>query len=92
MKEVSLESILEIVNANIENSEISLEQVDEDLSQQGMDSIKFIRIVISLEETFEIEIPDEKLLITEMRTLNKLLEVVIAETETESVGKQEESV
>lgn len=92
MKEVSLESILEIVKANVKNLEISLEQSDDDLSLLGMSSISFISIVVALEEAFEIEIPDEKLLITEMNTLNKMLEVVLAVTATEFASKKEESV
>lgn len=90
MKEEYLETILEIVNTNIENAEIDLEESDDDLSLIGMDSIAFIRIVVALEETFEIEVPDEKLLITEMETLNKILEVVILEKKIS--GKWEESV
>lgn len=70
------DKILEIINANIESADIQIEQADEDLSLIGMDSITFIKIVVALEETFEIEIPDEKLLITEMGTINKMIDVV----------------
>lgn len=41
-----------------------------------MDSITFIRIIVSIEEEFECEIPDVKLLITEMNTVNKILKVL----------------
>lgn len=41
-----------------------------------MDSIKFIQIIVSLEEAFECEIPDEKLLLAEMNSVNKMLEVL----------------
>ena len=41
-----------------------------------MDSITFIQIVVALEEEFECEIPDEKLLITEMDTVQKMLDVL----------------
>lgn len=41
-----------------------------------MNSIIFIHIVVDLEETFDIEIPDEKLIMTEMDTLNKIINVV----------------
>ena len=41
-----------------------------------MHSIPFIKIVVAMEEAFEIEVPDEKLLITEMGTLNKMISVV----------------
>lgn len=68
--------ILEIINENIDNVEVSFDQTDDDLSQLGMDSITFIRIVVAFEELFEIEVPDEKLLITEMNTINKMIDVV----------------
>ena len=78
------DKILDIINANIENETITSEQADEDLSLLGMDSITFIKIVAALEETFEIEVPDSKLLITEMGTLNKIIDVVSAELDTSS--------
>ena len=70
------DKILEIINSNIEDVKIESGQADEDLSQLGMDSIKFISIVVAMEEAFGIEVPDEKLLITEMGTLNKMVDVV----------------
>jgi acyl carrier protein len=70
------EKILEIINSTIEDEKIQPNQADEDLSLIGMDSTKFIKIVVTLEETFEIEVPDEKLLMTEMGTLNKMIGVV----------------
>lgn len=70
--------ILEIVNANNKNNEIMLEQVDMELSGLGMDSIDFIRIIVDLEEAFGLEIPDEYLLMTEMNTITKMLNIIIS--------------
>lgn len=56
--------------------EISQEQLEDSLPELGMDSITFIQIVVALEEEFECEIPDEKLLITEMDTVQKMLDVL----------------
>ena len=42
----------------MENSPILSNQLEEDLSLLGMDSIIFISVVIALEEEFDIEIPD----------------------------------
>ena len=78
MKKITINSILSIINENVENVEITTRQIDEDLSLLGMDSVKFIRIIVALEETFQIEISDENLLITEMGTVNKMLSVVLA--------------
>ena len=69
------EKILEIINDTIENA-VSENQVDEDLSQLGMDSLKFISIVVTLEENFDMEVPDEYLLMTELNTVRKLVKVV----------------
>ena len=74
--------ILDVVNKCINSKEdedmieIDNTQLDDDLVELGVDSITFIRIVVELEELFEIEIPDEKLLITEMGTIHKLLKLL----------------
>ncbi len=75
MKEIKKENILEIVNS-VQDMEVTLEQCDDDLLELGLDSIKFIQIIVSLEEAFKCEIPDEKLLLTEMNSVNKMLEVL----------------
>ena len=76
MREDILDKVLKVLNANLENTEITFEQTEDDLSALGMDSIVFIRVVVALEEAFDIEIPDEKLIMTEMDTLNKIINVV----------------
>ena len=69
------EKVLDIIKTNI-GIEIYPWQFDEDLNVIGIDSISFIQIVVALEEEFECEIPDEKLLITEMDTVQKMLDVL----------------
>ena len=51
-------------------------KLDEDLSDLGMDSITFIKIIVAAEKEFECEIPDSKLLIGEMNTANKIVRVL----------------
>ena len=75
MKEITKEKILEIVNS-VQDMEVTVDQCDDNLLELGLDSIKFIQIIVSLEEAFECEIPDEKLLLTEMNSVNKMLEVL----------------
>ena len=69
------ERIIQLVNSTI-NAGLSIKNMQDDLQQIGMNSIKFIEIIILLEETFEIEIPDEKLLIAKMNTLNQIIDAV----------------
>ena len=75
MKEVSINSILSIVN-EFENLDINYNQKMECLSNMGMDSITFIQIIVRLEEVFDCEIPDSKLLISEMDTVQKMFDVL----------------
>lgn len=74
MNNVTIDKVLSIINSNIENSDLSYEQIEEDLTELGMDSILFIRIIVDIEENFECEIPDSKLLITEMNSVKKIYE------------------
>ena len=76
MREDILDKVLKVLNANLENTEITFEQTEDDLSALGMDSIVFIRVVVALEEAFDIEIPDEYLLLTEMNNLSKMTDVI----------------
>lgn len=78
MREDVIDKVLQILSENIENCEIAPGQKDEDLVALGMDSITFIRVIVALEEEFDIEIPDEKLLLTEMNTVSKMADVISA--------------
>lgn len=75
MIEVTVERVLDVINA-LDNLEITTEQLEERLPDLGMDSIMFIQIIVGLEEAFDCEIPDSKLLITEMDTVQKMIDVL----------------
>ena len=77
MKKVELDKILDIINKT-EDLYITSTQINDNLVDLGMDSIKFVQLVVSLEEEFECEIPDSKLLITEMDTVQKIQDVLQA--------------
>ena len=76
MKVIDVNKVLEILNANIENAEITSDKLDANLTELGMESIAFIQIIVAMEEAFECEIPDSKLLITEMDTVEKIMAVL----------------
>lgn len=73
----TINNVLLILDKHIDSHIIGLNNIDDKLTDLGMDSILFIQIVVALEEAFEIEIPDEKLLIPEMDTINKILDVIL---------------
>lgn len=76
MKEVAVEKVIKIINDNIENEEISFENIDKNLTDMGIDSIAFIQIIVALEEEFECEFPDSKLLMSELNTIQKITDVL----------------
>lgn len=67
---------MEFFNANIKNAKATDDKLDEDLSEFGMDSITFIKIIVAVEEEFECEVPDSKLLVGEKCTVNKVFHVL----------------
>jgi len=70
------EIILKLVNEFLEKTQITKEQLDTDLSTLGLNSIKFIQLIIALEEEFECEIPDDKLVLSAMNTTTKIIQVI----------------
>lgn len=79
MNEIVVNKIIEIVNENIDKLKITSDQINDDLTQLGMDSITFIRIIVALEEEYGVEIPDEYLSMTELNTILKMACVLSAE-------------
>ena len=72
-----ISNVLEIINSQIEDVTIQMNQIDKDLNSLGIDSIKFIQLIVALEETFKIEFPDEYLIPSEMGTVNKISNIVL---------------
>ena len=55
----------------------------------GADSLDIVELIMAFEEAFDIEIPDEKLLLTEMNTISKMTEVISAvlDNQNNSIGE-----
>ena len=70
--------IAEIVQKHVELLCIDESLYEKSLTEMGVDSIKFVCIIVDLEEEFKIEIPDELLLRSELDTIHRMAEVVIS--------------
>lgn len=75
VKKVSVEEVLDFIN-KFDMFGLDIEQMDVSLQDYGMDSIVFIQIILGLEDHFDCEIPDSKLLISEMDTLRKIVNIL----------------
>ncbi len=76
MKQVTVEEVVSVVNVVMEDVEITISNLDDNLIELGMDSIDFIKIIVSLETKFACEIPESKLSLFELNTINKILEML----------------
>ena len=55
---------------------LTMEQIEVNFSDLHIDSISFIHIIVLLESEFDLEIPDNYLLISELNCVKKAYEVV----------------
>ncbi|MEK5497201.1 phosphopantetheine-binding protein [Bacillus sp. FSL M8-0077] len=55
-----------------DDSKISI-GADEELTNQGLDSIKAVSLILELEEVFDIQFADEELLTEHFSTINKIV-------------------
>jgi len=72
MRLINRKEFLNILNTFITVVELSECDMDLNLIELGMDSVTFIQIIVAIEERFECEIPDEKLVLYEMNTAGKI--------------------
>ena len=75
MKEGTTNGVLAALEG-VDHLHVTKEDFSTDLSKLGMDSIMFIGIVVALEEAFDCEFPDAKLLPTEMKTIQDMVDVL----------------
>jgi acyl carrier protein len=70
---------LEQVIYSIVKEELEIQEdfdIAEDLFNYGLNSMKFIRILVELEDILNISIPDEKLLVENFSSVEKITRVI----------------
>lgn len=84
MKTPTIAKLLEIINQILTNHPITEEDMALTLDTAGLDSIGFIHIIVAIEEEYECEIPDSKLVFSELNTVEKIYMLLcsLAEEET----------
>ncbi len=72
------ESQIKKIISDVMNNPELLENLDGDTPFQeiGMDSISFVDVIIGLEETFDIEIPEEYMIMTENCSVKHLCHII----------------
>ncbi|OZV12998.1 hypothetical protein CIW83_05480 [Tissierella sp. P1] len=67
-----------IIDENIELT-VPIEEIklDDNLLNVGMDSLNTIRVIINIEEQFNLEFSDDDLIVDNFRTIRKLMDYLI---------------
>lgn len=78
---ISMDKVLKSVNKVFETFEnemfpLTMEQAEMDFSEMNIDSFVFINLIVTLENDFEVEIPDEYLLMSELNCVKKVYDVI----------------
>ena len=76
MKQITINAVLDILNSIATVSEIPPEQLDIRLSDYGIDSLEYVRVLVMFEEMFDCEVPDSMINLSEYDTPRKLIEAL----------------
>lgn len=68
--------IIDIINSNVKEVSISEDQSDKEFISLGINSSEFKCIISEIEETYSIKIPDDKRMINQIGTINKIVDIV----------------
>jgi len=81
---IDLKSKIREIVLSVESIIAASEEIadETDLREIGIDSIDFISIIVEIEEQFGILIPDDKLVITQAGTIEKLCNIVLEASKT----------
>lgn len=76
MKQVDEEKVRKIIYSIIQDDPVGQDEDSCSLLDRGMDSLHFIQTIISIEEEFECEIPDAKLVLSELDSVDKIIKML----------------
>jgi len=72
-----IDNIIEKINNSLRKLDVNIDDTEIDfISENNIDSITFIHIILSIEEEFSVEIPEEYLLMENFNTVSKIAKIV----------------
>ena len=74
--DISSEKVLEVINQLMEENKINENNMNESLLSHNIDSLKFIQMIVLLEESFDIEFPDDSLIMDQYATFGSIVDMV----------------
>ena len=83
MNEEMITKVKEILAQYLENESVKQMKEEDSLLDYGLNSVNFIKAIVQLEETFDMEFDDDDLDIDKLGTLKSLCEYIVAAQEAE---------
>lgn len=76
------ERVRKVIDENIE-LEVSAENIEgnKDLVDYGMESVNYMKIVVAIENEFDIRFTDEELVISNFETIDKIVAIIDSKLE-----------
>jgi acyl carrier protein len=71
------EFVFQVVSTS--NGEITIGDIGDDLTDLGLNSVDYLEFIIKLENTFDVDIPDELLVENENTTIQSWAELIYSE-------------
>ena len=79
----TITKLLEIINQRLKDRPISVTELEMPLDQAGLDSLDFIHVIVAIEKEYDCEIPDSKLIFSELNTVEKIYMLICSLSEEE---------
>jgi acyl carrier protein len=77
MRDAIETKVKKVLKENLElDMEIEKIGIEEDLVVKGMNSIKFLKVIVALEEAFDIDIDEDEFNIENFRTIKNLISTI----------------
>lgn len=72
MKKVKKEDVINLVEKICSNIKFENDMLDNNLEDYGIDSLNFIKLLVVLEEEFDIDLPIDVISLEKFNTVNKI--------------------
>lgn len=72
MKKVKKEDVINLVEKICSNIKFENDMLDNNLENYGIDSLNFIKLLVVLEEEFDIDLPIDVISMEKFNTVNKI--------------------
>lgn len=76
IENISKTRIIQLINKSLKEVSVTENMENIDLGAIGLDSLTFVQLIVNIEDEFNCKIPDSKLILSQMNTVNKIFDIL----------------